>query len=87
MYDNQYDKYVKTHPFIFAGWDSAYFNTYLLLLGYIITENLLNFKKILTWSSLGEKTIKNEGVLFPNLVCFFLENWPKTYPPWDEEQK
>ncbi len=48
MYDNQYEKYVKTHPFIVAGWDSAYFYTNLLLLGYIITENLLNLKRILT---------------------------------------
>ncbi len=45
MYDNQYEKYVKTQPFIVAGWDSAYFNAYLLLLGYIITENPSNFKK------------------------------------------
>ena len=43
MYDNQYEKYVKTQPFIVAGWDSAYFNTYLHLLGYIITENSSNF--------------------------------------------
>ena len=48
MYDNHYEKYVKTQPFIVAGWDAAYFNTYLLLLWYIITENLSNFKKILT---------------------------------------
>ncbi len=49
MYDNKYEKYVKKkQPFIVAGWDSAYFNKYLLLLGYIIIENLSNFKKILT---------------------------------------
>ncbi len=45
MYDNQYEVYVKTQLFIVAGWDSAHFNTYLPLLGYIITENLSNFKR------------------------------------------
>ncbi len=48
MYVKQNEKYVKTQPFIVAGWDSAYLKTYLLLFGYIITENPSNFKKILT---------------------------------------
>ncbi len=46
MYDNQYEKYVKTQPFIVSGWDSAYFNTYLLLLGYTYTLR----SETLTWN-------------------------------------
>ncbi len=73
MYDNQYEKYVKTLSFIVAGWDSAYFNTYLLLLGYIIAENPSNFKKKFNLKLARWKNDKNDGVLFPNLVCFFLK--------------
>ncbi len=72
-YDNHYKKYLKTQPFIVAGWDSAYFNTYLLLLGYIIAENPSNFKKKFNLKLARWKNDKNDGVLFPNLVCFFLK--------------
>ena len=43
MNGNKHDKYVNTQPFLVAGWDSSYLDTYLLLLGYAITDNLLKF--------------------------------------------